>query len=475
LRILAVVVISEGDTPETTLRTGLGLFEKNSERIPEMGTILILIDCQLPQGHPATVNPNTLGTLISILKERGVKRILVLPGVLDRFSSKKTMNFLGLTDWIRGKGAELVDYNSLYQVPIQEDQSTRKDQDTTEPNFPKSISSSPLIESIDQILLLSQIRTDPIFGLRTSLPLLNYLISPEKRERSNLTNLSDSPINTNNYSFLQSWIQTVFKILSEKKPILIINDGFLVLEGNDPFIWGQFQPKRCNRMIISSDCVLADWITFSEFECDSSKNPFLHKAMEMKMVPKNPEIFRTNLDSQPMKLRIPEENLEQIKIQGLRMYLGKLTPDLKYSLHQFLNQLQTLFYKDAFNIGNWAIIAGVNPPEPECTGKEFFIVFGDSTISSTIDYHFRTVLKNSLKEPIEILGFKLGVTDILEGDALEREIMSQQAKIRRKREKKRSKNELLLKQIKNIEDNLYRERKNLENQMKTQLSPNFQY
>ncbi len=458
---MSSVIISQGDNPENTLKKGLALYEEKSGVIPKSRKVLILCDCQIPQGYPASVNPDTLASLISYLVNRDISEIYVLAGSMINFDPIKNLQALGLDSFITSKGAKIIEYHQLYHSSLKQSQiSTDKDENIKS----AVINDIPLINQIDQIIILAQIKTDPLISLSSSLPLLKFLIEPEKR-------ITEKGV-------LKSWIDLSFQVLLEKKPTLFINDCFNVLDGNGPFLWKSPHSQKIGTILISSNAALLDKETHFYLGMNPEENPFIAKANELDIIPRKHKIYSTDQDKKKGKkdsnkknsIKLPEKNLKNIYVPKLKLYLGELDTDLQYSLTLFLYSLQILFIKDGYNLEDWAIIAGKNPKLPILSGKEYLIVFGDATINSTKNSEFRSISKKKLSEPFEFMGIKFGDNTLLKGEKLEWEIGQKQRLIRRKMEKKRSLYEIIISDLKNNISSIENDKNILGNELKLELS-----
>jgi uncharacterized protein (DUF362 family) len=395
------VVIAEGNNATESLNNGLnllgGLFLSKEDHV------LILIDLQCPFTCPSSVNQETLNALLSNIELIGVSKIQILPGVMWGIDQKKALEFLGLEDLIHNYGATSITYEELYKF------------------------SAPIIDNVTKIICLSQIRTDPLWKLTGSSFMLWNLKSPKKKWKK-ITNY--------NNDFEDERVQHVFEFLERKIPTLYINDCYYLLTGNGPIAWNTTKCVKTNKMIISNNIIAVDWITYEHFGLDPTVNSFLRKATEQNLIDKNSINLISQVQINNPSIKFSETEPTNIYIEGLTIYLGDLSSSERYSIMQFLFMIKNLFFKDASNFGNWAIITGENPPDPEIGGD--IIVFGDSAIKSTKKYKFRTISEKT-SEIINLMGFEIGVGETLEGDELEKAILIQQKKIRQKIEKTRKK------------------------------------
>ncbi len=440
------VIISQGTTAKSSLTKALEGFSEELSSIKNQKKILIAADLKVPQGNPCTINPITIGTVIEFLKKKfQIEKILILPMAIKGINQRKTIKSLGIWDYVERKGAEWVFYD---QISLEKGFLDIKDQKNIPDNQKNERSEDQIVplkhglDNIDSFIILSQIKTDPLLGSWHSLANLPYLIGSKPRWNKDLyekklekiepKEIVDQEKNGEKSDFINQWFSWVKKIL-EKCPIaFVINDLSNILVGNGPYIQTQTKAMELNQYIISDDIYAADFATFQHLGIDIEEN-FIFNSIQNreKILSEKIEIKEKNIDiekasgiEKPNLTKLSIKNPQKIIIPGLKLFLGNLSESLHYSLLEFLYQLESLFYKDGFNLGDWRLIAGQNPPEPynekesekakkNCT----FIVYGDSTIKSIEDYSFRKIIKKK---------------EALEGDDLERKILQKYADYRKK-------------------------------------------
>ncbi|MHA1474422.1 MAG: hypothetical protein ACTSQ5_04475 [Promethearchaeota archaeon] len=408
------VVIAEGNNATESLNNGLNLIGGLSKFISKEDNVLILIDLQCPFTNPSSINQETFNALLSNIKSIGVTKIQILPGVMWGIDQKKAMKSLGLEDLIQNYGATSITYEELYKF------------------------SAPIIEEVTKIICLTQIKTEPLWTLTCSSFMLWNLKSPNRRWKN---------ISNYNADFEDERVQHVFEYLERKIPTLYINDCYFLLTGNGPIAWNTTKCVKTNKIIISDNIMAIDWITYEYFELDPTINSFLRKASELNLIDRNSINLIPQVQIEIPSFKFSETEPTNINLEGLTIYLGDLNSSERYALLQFLFMLKNLFLKAASNFGNWAIIVGDNPPDPEINCD--IIVFGDSAIKSTKKYKFRTISGKTF-ELINLMGFEIGIGETLEGDELEKAILIQQRKIRQKIEKTRKKYGGLISTLNNL-------------------------
>ncbi len=408
------VVIAEGNNATESLNNGLNLLGGLSKFLSKEDRVLILIDLQCPFTCPSSINQETLNALLSNIKLIGVSKIQILPGVMWGVDQRKALKSLGLEDLIQNYGATSITYEDLYKF------------------------SAPIIESVTKIICLSQIRTDPLWKLTCSSFLMWYFNPPKKRWKN---------ISIYKKKYEDERVQQVFEFLERKIPTLYINDCYFLLTGNGPFAWNTTKSVKTNKIIMSNNIMAVDWITYEQFGLDPTINLILKKALEQNLIDIKSINLKSQVQNKNPSIKFSETEPTNIILEGLTIYSGELNSGERYALLQFLFMIKNLLFKDSSNFGNWAIIAGKNPPDPEISSD--IIVFGDSAIKSTKKYNFRTISETA-SEMINLMGFEIGVGETLEGDELEKAILIKQRKIRQKIDRTRKKYSGLIATLDNI-------------------------
>ncbi len=469
------VVVSKGSELKKTLENGLETLAvpnapHKQESKTESPSALLLIDVKTPEAYPSSTNPLVLAITIDHLKSKGYETIYVMPGSMWGVDRKRALQYLGLDVLIRKKGAKILTPSEL-QAPYTKSQSADMKEESESKHEIKQEERSIIginPETIDFFAILSQIRSDPKLTLWTSYANLAFLRDPRAFWVNDQNNSSTG--------IFSRWFEESNFILQNLKPNLVINDCFNVLSGAGPFTQTQSVSLPLHTIVLSSDLLSADWSTFSTFDLEPSSSFFLSKVRKntgegnganedrFTFDPKNIKIKNIQMGKfkeDSSSIEIPPYDPTKLQLHGLEMYVGKCDEGTKYFLVQFLYRLKSLFYKDGYNLGKWAILAGQNPPHPPTEDEYFeehkqktYVIFGDKTIEAVKDYDFRKIVKRK---------------NALSGDELEKEILSKYADIRKKMRKVKEDFELTLDQlIKEKKDPKYREVTKLEEELKTE-------
>ena len=139
----------------------------------------------------------------------------------------------------------------------------------------KTISIPKAVLNSDKLILINQVNVEPLFKCQLALQNLFSLI--QNKLRQNEENLHDQYIN--------EYISTIFDLHSIKKPDLVINDLFFLMEGAGPYIYTDSKIKRTNLMVIGNDIGAVDLSTLKLLQIDLLKNELYENAIQRKICP----------------------------------------------------------------------------------------------------------------------------------------------------------------------------------------------
>ncbi|MEJ2249522.1 MAG: DUF362 domain-containing protein [Candidatus Lokiarchaeota archaeon] len=269
--------------------------------------------------------------------------------------------------------------------------------------FPKSILKT------NKLIIINQFNVDPVFGFNLSFLNLLHLVpyfsrkiesSPEKFKdflnKSNKINVSDY------YSqLIATKCVDIYKI---KRPNLIINDLFCILEGAGPLIFTDSNLKKTNLTIIGNDIVSTDIITSRVLEQNIYENEIILEARERRIGPSelsDIEVVNSNIEENQIKIIKCPKKLENLDVINCDIKTGEICSGCFKQLYFLLNFLKTYAIKDLKYLQNFSLLSGLNPPDPR--NNKDIIIFGDCAIKSTKDSQYRsktikTLIKKNEKE-----------------------------------------------------------------------------
>lgn len=417
------VNLIQGKTPAEIVEKGIKALGELNSMLPPKANVLIAIDLPIPEHNPVSINPDTLIALINLLNKQDITKITMIPATNPKINPIQTLEILGLDIILQQKGVEVL---------------------TTDTKDILSI-----LDQYNFFIVIAQIRTHPIWNITTCSPLLS-LLHPDVHEKSKDAQKDEG--------WIKRSLELCEKILFRKIPQLIINDGFYILEGNGPNFGLSSSCNRMEIMVIADDFYAGEYYTYKLFNLKPEEQKFIQFFQTQKTIPQDLsqiDLIEGIPIEKPISIKLPETNLNKIKIPGLELRIGEINEETRYALQELLYHLETLFYKEGNNLGQWFIMAGNVPPSAPKMGK--IILFGDSAISSTKDFEFRT---------------KLVMKDVLSPQELQKEISLQDGIIREKIDKQKSEFETALSQIEEKVDIFEKEEIKLSTEKKYELRTN---
>ncbi len=383
------VVISKGNLPKECVLNGLDKLGGISNYVNDGDQVFIKFNLTLPQGFPTNTNMDTLEAIIKSCIDGGAKKVYVGSFPFKGITVKAISDLLGLKSYFLKIGAELVflDYSDYYH---QKNINAKHLKIIKNRNFSKvNVSGKEfrvpkIILDSDKFITVNQVNVDPIFKLRLSI-LNSYILS--------VNSYQDKISRSNSLKDLSSHIVDVFSL---RKPDLVFNDIFYILERAGPYIYKDSNLKKTGLMIIGSDAVAVDTMTLKLLNYELMENKLLQEAVNKNLgiseISKI-KVIGENLDNIKIIIEDCVSQLEDINLPNFSIKTGKVSlGDFEQAYH-FLNFLKTNMIKDIKYISKTSFLIGENPPEPEFSDN--IIIFGKSAIES-IKLNKK---KNALKLP----------------------------------------------------------------------------
>jgi len=401
---IAKVVITKGNSTEKSVLDGIEKLGGISKFIDNGDQVFIKFNLRLPFGFPTNTNLDTLKAIVQLCNQAGAKKVYVGGFPMDGITVKAISDSLQLKDYFKNIGAELVflDKSNLFSQRGL-DANKLKTLKKRALEYIKINNKNYLIPKIilesDKLISINQVNVDPIFKARLSI-LNSYSLVPNKYQKieNELRGGRDYLLKDQYKQDLASKIIDVYTI---KKPSLVVNDLFYILEGAGPFIYKDSNLKKTGIVVIGSDAIAVDTITLKLLNLDPEHDSLLSMA-------KKRNIGITELS----KIRLIGENLENIKINieyciyklediNLRNFsikMGQICSGCFEHAYHLLNFMKTnmikdlkyLSYKNSFLIGD-------NPLKSENVDNDI-LIFGDCAIRSTKNHPIRRRLRKSEKK-----------------------------------------------------------------------------
>jgi len=368
------VVIYKGRNPKDCVLNGIDKLGGISNFIKDEDQVFIKFNLAILQGFPSHTNMDTLEAIIGSCLKAGAKKIYVGSFPINGITIKSISDLLGLKRYFLKIGAELVfldnsDYyyqkniNVKYLKIIKNRNFSKINVNGKEIIFPKII-----LES-DKYISVNQLSVDPIFKFRLSI-LNSYSATIHKYK--------DIIIRTNS---LKESASLVSELYSVKKPDLVINDIFYILEGAGPYIYKDSNFKKTGLMILGTDAIAVDMITLKLINTNTIlyedavyRNLGFHDISRINIIGENPDNIKISIEECVSKLE--DINLPKFYIKAGKMCLGEFE-----QAYHLLNLLKSYMIKDMKYLSKTSFLIGLNPPEPEILNN--IILFGDNAIKST--------------------------------------------------------------------------------------------
>lgn len=401
---IAEVVITKGDSPEESVLDGIEKLGGISKFIDDGDQVFIKFNLMLPFGFPTNTNLDTIKAIVQLCNQAGAKKVYVGGFPMEGLTVKAISDSLELKDYFKNIGAELVflDNSNLFS---QRSMDAKKLKAIKKRAFEyKSITNDyepkiaiyrkygipKIILESDKLISINQVNVDPIFKVRLSL--LNfYSLIPNKYQKieNKLKGGRDYLLKD---QYKQDLASKIIDVYSIKKPSLVVNDLFYILEGAGPFIYKDSNLKKTGIVVIGSDAIAVDSITLKLLNLDPEQDSLLSMA-------KKRNIGITELS----KIRLMGENLENIKINvenciyklediNLRNFsinMGQFCSGCFEHAYHLLNFMKTNMVKDLKYLSHKnSLLIGDNPLKSENIDKDV-VIFGNCAIRSTKNHPLR--------------------------------------------------------------------------------------
>jgi len=363
------VAIAKGDTPLNTyneILTKLGGMEKF---VSKNDRIFIKINLNSPEGFPVNTSFALIKSLIKSCKKAGASDIL-----LGSYSNKGVKirsidNLLKINESINPLGAQLLFLEEDSEFELLD-----------------------VIQNCDKFFVVNQVNVDPLFDCTLSMMNsfnINILNSRESMEQDLESDFYKKEI-----------ISKLLNVFEKRKPDLIINDLYYLMEGAGPYIYKDSKLIKTRLMVGGTDAVAVDFITLKLIDTDPLGNPLIINAREQNIGItdiNNINIIGVDLESSKVNINYCKKNLEDITIHNCRIKTGSICSGCYHTAYHLLNTMKTYMTKDLKYIAGQSVLIGENPPEPDI--KKNVILLGNCAIKSTKNSSFRTIITSKESIP----------------------------------------------------------------------------
>ncbi|MFX1394405.1 MAG: DUF362 domain-containing protein [Promethearchaeota archaeon] len=399
------VAIIKDKTPNETLLNGIEKLGGISKYINNGDQVFIKFNLELPHGFPTNTNFDILKAIIQLCSEAGAKKIYVGSFPFKGITIKAISDILGLKIYFESIGAELLflDNSNYFFMKSFDAKKLKviKNRSYSKVKINNKIFIVPrVILDSNKFISINQVNVDPLFECRLSL-LNSYSIIPNNYQEIHNTpkKEKDFLVNDQYKQILKSNIIDVFGI---KKPDLIINDLFYILEGAGPYIYKDSNLKKTSIMVLGNDAVAVDAVTSKLLNLNTYINDLILDAEEKRLGIAQISKIRMlgeNLEEVKFEIRKCVNKLEEIKLQSFSIKTGQFCSGCFKQAYHLLNLMKTNMIKDLKYITPYnSVLIGDNPPDPNNIGKDNIILFGECAINSTRKRKFKIIVKESKKK-----------------------------------------------------------------------------
>ena len=395
------VAIIKGTTPQESVLKGIETLGGISTFIDEGDKVFIKFNLNLPGGFPTNTNFDVITAVVESCKDAKAEKIYLGSFPLKGVSIKKISNLLNLEEYFSGIGAELtyLDNSNLYdETNLKQDHLNKIKTDSFSifNNNDREFLVPKVILDSDKLIIVNQINVNPLFKINSSLLNSSSIVSPKYQEFGVKITDNSEYISLDQYK--TNSISAILDIYAIKKPDLVINDLFYVLEGAGPFIYKDSNLKKTNYVVIGKNSVSVDFITLKLLNIDTKDDDLIKEAYKRNLGIIDLEkikILGEVLDDNGINIDLCASKLEDINVKNYRVKSGKYCSGCFKFAYHLLNFMKSNLVKDLKYNPNNLFLVGQNPPEPDYYGN--ILLFGDCAINSTKNSDFRTVKKESKK------------------------------------------------------------------------------
>ncbi len=398
------VAIVKGETPKETLLNGIDKLGGISKYINDGDQVFIKFNLKLPNGFPTNTNFDILNAVIQLCKKAGAKKVYVGGFPFKGITLKAISDTLGLREYFDSIGAELafLDNSNYFYLKRFDAKKLEvvKNRSFSKVNIKnKSFIIPKVILESNKLISVNQVNVDPLFTFRLSL-LNSYSIVPNRyQEVKNILKKGKDCVLNDQYK--QELDSNIIDVFSLKRPNLIINDLFYILEGAGPYIYKDSNLKKTGIMVLGNDAVAVDIITAKIMNLNTNANDLILRAEKSRIGTANLskiKIVGEHFKDINIDIEKCANKLDKIKLQSFSINTGQLCSGCFKQAYHLLNLMKTNMTKDLKYITpHNSFLIGDNPPNPNIIGKDNIILFGDCAINSTRKRKFKIIIKESKK------------------------------------------------------------------------------
>ena len=240
------VIIAKGSSSTSAFLNGVGLMGRFKTVIASNDNVFIKFTLDDLQGFPTHSNIEILKLLIKECKDAGAGQIHV--GSIPRLgvTTRDIDLMINLREDLESLGAHfsyLDDENRNADLTLEESR--------------EKVEISEVVLKCDKLIIFNQVNVHPLFQFSLALQNSFSLIKPEYRKIKQEGGITEKNLQDDQYK--KDLIMKILDVCMVRKPDLIINDIFYVLEGAGPSIYAESNLITTNLMIFGSDLVATDY------------------------------------------------------------------------------------------------------------------------------------------------------------------------------------------------------------------------
>ena len=383
------VALIKSTTSKDAVLEGISKLGGISKFVKEGDLVFIKINLRNPSGFPTNTNFDVISSVISLCTDAGAKEIYI-GSFPDQYVKNKALadalDLQTLFNKCRAKLLLLDDEEKYSQEII--------NQNSKEFKVPSAIL------RCDKIISINQVNVDPVFTCTLNLLNSYSIISNEAQQIKKHLRVGKDYLHLDQYK--KDLISNILAVFMIKKPDLVINDLFYVLEGAGPFIYKDSNLKKTGFMVIGNDAVAVDSITLKLLNIDISKQDLLMEARDKKIgIADLSEIklIGEDIDKNKLDVNFCASKLEDVEVKNTDIKKGRLCSGCFNQAYHLLNLMKSNMTKDLKYIEMQSLLIGEKPQEP--VSLENILIFGDCAINSTKNRTFRKIIIEKGKNLIE--------------------------------------------------------------------------
>jgi len=378
------VAIIKSKTPKEGVLNGLEQLGGISKYIKEDDQVFIKFNLNFPGGFPTVTSFDVLEVLIKSCTSAGAKKIYLGGYPPEGISIKEISDALDIERSFKEFGAELafLDNSNCYnqkkinpelQLKLKNDSFSKIQVNDKEFEIPKVIINLSVLNSFSMV--------------------------PNKYQK-----IEKKILEGKDYFALDQYkrdlIPHIFDVYAIKKPDIVINDLFHVLESAGPWVYKDSKLKKTGYVIVGNDAVAVDLVTLNAMNIEALQHELIMEARERNAGSTDLSKIITHGEKlKDISINIEEcvAKLTDINVQNISVKQGQICSGCKEQAYHLLNTMKTKMLKDLKYLSRNSFLIGENPLEPD-EDQENIILFGDCAINSTQDRDFRKIVKETKKK-----------------------------------------------------------------------------